>query len=122
MDEFDRELNRPPAEQWKGDPNPLVGTLIHRWTYDGGEYQPAEMLVIEPSGGGGPYSVLCGKAVLRSFVEEEDPQVGGRVGIKKLGKRESGSGRSYDDFNTAYEPPSNGDAPATRDDDDGPPF
>jgi hypothetical protein len=86
------------------EPNPLVGRLEYRYTFHG-EYDPAEILGIEHEGNGQLYSVLCGKTVLRSFLERENPQVGGRVGIKALGKRAGLTGREYDDFNCAYEPP-----------------
>jgi len=75
MDEFDRELNMPPAQRWEHDPNPLVGELISRYPFEG-DYEPAEMLVILPEGSEVAYSVLCGRATLRSFVEQKDPWVG----------------------------------------------
>jgi len=99
-------LNLPPAKKWEYEPNPLVGEQINRYAFHG-DYEPAEMLIILPEGAEEAFSVLCGKAVLRSFVENKDPQIGGRVGIKYIGKREGAAG-PYDDFNTAYEPPENG--------------
>src|SRR5215207_8736529 len=105
MDQFTRELEAPPAARWEHEPNPLVGRLTSRYRFDGGVYEPAEMLIIEPEGSDTAYSVLCGKAVLRSFVEKRDPQVGGKVGLKHRGKVTSASGTEYDDYAAAYEPP-----------------
>ena len=105
MDEFTRELEAPPAVKWKHEPNPLIGKLTSRYTFHG-DYEPAEMLIIEPEGSEVPYSVLCGRAVLRSFVERKDPQVGGKVGIKYRGEVESKqTGATYADYATAYEEP-----------------
>ncbi len=122
IDEFDRELNAPPAERWEHDPNPLVGELIARYTFDGGEFEPAEMLVILPDGSEVAYSVLCGKATLRSFVERTDPQVGGQVGIKYAGEATSKkNGKSYAVYNGAFKPADpNAKPPESTEGDDAP--
>ena len=86
MDEFENELNRPPATRREHTPNPLVGRLVSRFTFDGGEFEPAEVLVIQPDGDDTAISVLCGRATLRSFVERSDPRVGDTVGIKFAGE------------------------------------
>jgi hypothetical protein len=105
MDEFERDLNAPPAQRWEHDPNPLVGELIARYTYDGGEFDPAEMLIIQPDGSDTAFSVLCGKATLRTFVEHKDPKVGGQVGLKFRGDLVSRrNGKSYADYAAAYKP------------------
>jgi hypothetical protein len=119
VNDFDRQLEAPPAEQWKHEPNPLVGTLIHRYEFDGGQYEPADMLVIQPEGSEVAFSVLCGKATLRSFVEEKNPRVGGKVGLKYRGERTSAAGNTYADYAAAYEPPPEQQQEKTRDVEEG---
>jgi hypothetical protein len=101
MDEFERALDKPPAQRWEHDPNPLVGTVITRYTVEG-EFDPAELLEILPDGADTAYSVLCGRATLRTFVERKDPQVGDVVGLKYIGDAVSkGNGKSYAVYNGA---------------------
>jgi hypothetical protein len=104
MDEFERELEKPPAQRWEHDPNPLIGKLITRYTFEG-EFAPAEMLEILPDGSDVAYSVLCGKATLRTFVKRRDPHVGDVVGIKFAGTQVSKSnGKEYALYNAACKP------------------
>ena len=102
MDEFERELDAPPATRWEHTPNPLIGTLTSRYTFTAGEFEPAEVLVIQPAGSEVAYTVLCGKVTLRSFIERKDPKVGDIVGIKYAGEAESKrNGKSYAVYNGA---------------------
>jgi hypothetical protein len=125
MDEFERELNAPPAQRWEHDPNPLIGRLISRYTYEG-EFDPVELLVIQPEDSKVAFTVLCGRATLRSFVEEKDPQVGGTVGVKYAGTAVSQrNGKEYALYNAAYRPPtpvSEVKAELIDESDDEPPF
>jgi hypothetical protein len=101
MDEFERELEKPPSARWDHQPNPLVGKVITRYTVEG-DYEPAELLEVLPDGADVAYSVLCGRATLRSFVDEKDPRVGDTVGIKHVGQQTSKStGRTYELYNAA---------------------
>jgi hypothetical protein len=122
---FERELNAPPAKRWEHDPNPLVGELISRYTYEG-EFDPVDVLVIQPEGSDVAFSVMCGRATLRSFAEEKDPKVGGTVGIKFAGVQTSQrNAKEYALYNAAYRPPtpvSEVKAQLTDESDDEPPF
>jgi hypothetical protein len=104
-DDFSRQLEAPAAERWQHEPNPLVGVLISRYQFDGGQYEPATMLVIQSEGADTAFSVLCGRQTLRSFVDDKDPQIGGRVGLRYRGERTSAAGNTYADYSTAYQPP-----------------
>jgi hypothetical protein len=106
MSTFDETLNRPPATAWKRngyEPNPLIGTVTFRYTNHHVSYGDAEVLGILSESDQRVYSVLCGNAVLRGFVEAEGPKAGERVGLKYLGEVQSRDGNTYANFNAAVD-------------------